>query len=185
MRRFQQDLTRNHCDFVGGCGIAATLPGTDRRKIDQVEVRLISTGGAAIKLTALSSWQVAGFRSGIAALVLWLLIPGARRGWTWRTALIGVAYAATLILFVLANKLTTSANAIFLQYTAPAYVAARPAFDFATIVYNCPSTSAMSMAVALAKTRNFGYIYVTDDKGVNPYDRIPTYWTEEKSAVHP
>ena len=31
-------------------------------------------------------------------------------------------YAALLVLFVLATKLTTSANAIFLQYTAPIYV---------------------------------------------------------------
>jgi drug/metabolite transporter (DMT)-like permease len=83
---------------------------------------LFSTGGAAIKACSLSSWQVAGFRSGIAAVVLYLFLPGARRGWTWRTGLIGMAYAATLILFVLANKLTTSANAIFLQSTAPLYL---------------------------------------------------------------
>ena len=88
---------------------------------------LFSTGGAAIKACSLSSWAVAGFRSGIAAAVLYLLLPGARRGWTylaypWRTLLIAVAYAATLILFVLATKSTTSANAIFLQSTAPLYL---------------------------------------------------------------
>jgi drug/metabolite transporter, DME family len=83
---------------------------------------LFSTGGAAIKACALSSWQVAGFRSGIAAAALYLFLPGARRGWTLRTWLIGGAYAATLILYVLANKLTTSANAIFLQSTAPLYL---------------------------------------------------------------
>lgn len=83
---------------------------------------LFSTGGAAIKACSLGSWQVAGFRSGIAAAALWLLIPGARRGWTWRTFLAGIFYAATLILFVMANKLTTSANAIFLQSTAPLYL---------------------------------------------------------------
>jgi drug/metabolite transporter (DMT)-like permease len=83
---------------------------------------LFSTGGAAIKMSALSSWQVAGFRSGIAAVVLWLAMPGARRHWTMRTLLVGLAYAATLILFVMANKLTTSANAIFLQSTAPVYL---------------------------------------------------------------
>lgn len=83
---------------------------------------LFSTGGAAIKACSLSSWQVAGFRSGIAAAVLYLALPGARRGWTWRTWLVGLAYAATMILFVLANKLTTSANAIFLQSTAPLYL---------------------------------------------------------------
>jgi drug/metabolite transporter, DME family len=88
---------------------------------------LFSTGGAAIKACSLSSWAVAGFRSGIAAVVLYLLLPGARRGcaypaYPWRTLLIGLAYAATLILFVLANKSTTSANAIFLQSTAPLYL---------------------------------------------------------------
>jgi drug/metabolite transporter (DMT)-like permease len=35
---------------------------------------------------------------------------------------VAAAYAATLILFVLANRLTTSANAIFLQATAPLYL---------------------------------------------------------------
>jgi drug/metabolite transporter, DME family len=83
---------------------------------------LFSTGGAAIKATTLTSWQVAGFRSGIAALVLLLLLPGARRGWDWRVGVVGVAYAATLILFVSANKLTTAANTIFLQSTAPLYI---------------------------------------------------------------
>src|ERR1700679_866641 len=73
---------------------------------------LFSTGGAAIKACSLSSWQVAGFRSGIAAAVLNAALPGARRGWTWRTLVTGMAYAATMILFVLANKSTTSANAI-------------------------------------------------------------------------
>ncbi|MBV8436249.1 MAG: DMT family transporter [Silvibacterium sp.] len=83
---------------------------------------LFSTGGAAIKGCTLSSWQVAGFRSGIAAITIWLLLPEARRGWTLRTFLISVAYAATLVLFVLATRLTTSANAVFLQATAPLYV---------------------------------------------------------------
>ncbi len=83
---------------------------------------LFSTGGAAIKACSLSSWQIAGFRSGIAALTLFILLPEARRGWRWRTVLVGIAYAATLVLFVLATKLTTSANAIFLQSTAPLYL---------------------------------------------------------------
>ncbi len=83
---------------------------------------LFSTGGAAIKATTLNSWQVAGFRSGVAALAVFLLVPAARRGWTWHVLPVGVAYASTLVLFVTANKLTTSANAIFLQSTAPLYV---------------------------------------------------------------
>lgn len=83
---------------------------------------LFSTGGAAIKASTLTGWQVASFRSGIAAVTLLLFIPAARRGWGWRSALVGVAYAGTLILFVIANKLTTSANAIFLQATSPIYL---------------------------------------------------------------
>jgi len=85
---------------------------------------LFSTGGAGIKAAAFTGWQIASFRSGIAAVVLWLVIPTARRSWTGRTVLVGVAYAATLVLFVLANRLTTSANTIFLQSTAPLYVLA-------------------------------------------------------------
>lgn len=81
-----------------------------------------STGGAAIKLSGWSGLQVAGGRSLIAALVLLLLVPAARRGLSRRTVVVSVAYAATLFLFVLANKLTTAANAIFLQSTSPFYV---------------------------------------------------------------
>lgn len=83
---------------------------------------LFSTGGAAFKLAHLSGWQVASFRSLVAALVLLIAIPGTRRGWSLRMLPIALAYAATLVLFALANRLTTSANAIFLQSTAPIYV---------------------------------------------------------------
>jgi DME family drug/metabolite transporter len=81
-----------------------------------------SIGGAGIKACQLTSWQVASFRSGIAALTLLLILPEARRGWNARAALVGIAYATTVTLFVLANKLTTSANTIFLQSTAPLYI---------------------------------------------------------------
>jgi len=83
---------------------------------------LFSTGGAAIKAADFSAWQIASLRSGVAAITLFVLVPGARRGFGWRPALVGVAYAATLVLFVLANRLTTSANTIYLQSTAPLYV---------------------------------------------------------------
>jgi drug/metabolite transporter (DMT)-like permease len=84
---------------------------------------LFSTGGAAIKGTTLSAWQVAGLRSAIAAVALLVLIPRARRHWSLRNWAVGLVYAATLVLFVTANKLTTSASAIFLQATGPLWVA--------------------------------------------------------------
>jgi drug/metabolite transporter (DMT)-like permease len=79
---------------------------------------LFSTGGAAIKLSALSSWQIAGFRSALALAIFALLRPH------WRECLrpavlgVGAAYASVLVLFVVANKLTTAANTIFLQNTS-------------------------------------------------------------------
>ncbi|MGE5646842.1 MAG: DMT family transporter [Acidobacteriota bacterium] len=83
---------------------------------------LFSTGGVAIKSTSFGPWQVASFRSAIAAVAVMALVPAARRGWSWRVLPAGAAYAAMLILFVCATKLTTSANAIFLQSTAPLWV---------------------------------------------------------------
>ena len=83
---------------------------------------LFSTGGAAIKAASLGGWQIASFRSGIAALFLLAVIPESRRLWRWRMLPVAACYAATLICFVLANRLTTAANAIFLQSAAPLYV---------------------------------------------------------------
>ncbi len=83
---------------------------------------LFSTGGAAVKASDLDGWQVAGLRAGIAALFLFLAVPVARRGWNRRTVPVSLAFGAALLLFVLANKLTTAANTIFLVSTAPLYL---------------------------------------------------------------
>jgi DME family drug/metabolite transporter len=83
---------------------------------------LFSSGGAVIKAIHLAGWQVAFLRSSVAALTLFVLMREVRRRPNPRVLGVGLAYAATLILFVLANKLTTSASAIYLQSTAPLYV---------------------------------------------------------------
>ena len=83
---------------------------------------LFSTGGAAIKAASLSGWQIASFRSGIAALFLLAVIPESRRRWSWRMLPVATSYAATLVCFVVANRLTTAANAIFLQSASPLYM---------------------------------------------------------------
>ena len=83
---------------------------------------LFSTGGAAIKAASLTSWQIASLRSGIAALVLF--VAGRRlRQASLPILLVGAAYAATLVSFVTANKLTTAAHSVFLQAAAPLYIA--------------------------------------------------------------
>lgn len=83
---------------------------------------LFSTGGAAIKGCALGAWQVACLRSAIAAVALVVLLPKARRGFSFGVLGWAAVYGATLVLFVSANKLTTSANAIYLQATSPLWV---------------------------------------------------------------
>ena len=83
---------------------------------------LFSTGGAAIKLTHLPSWQIASFRSLIATIALLALVPETRVKWTRKTWIAGFAYCGALLFFVLATKLTSAANAIFLQAAAPLYV---------------------------------------------------------------
>src|ERR1035441_7993635 len=83
---------------------------------------LFSTGGAAIKAISMTPWQIASFRSAIAALALAVFVPDGRRHWRWALLPVAAAYAATLVAFTLATKLTTSANAIFLQSTAPLYL---------------------------------------------------------------
>ena len=102
------------------------MPATRSSTADRLRLAaaavLFSTGGAAIKAATLTSWQVASFRSGIAAVVVALLVPAARRGWSPRVLVVSCVYAATMVLFVLANKTTTAANAIFLQSAAPLYV---------------------------------------------------------------
>lgn len=101
---------------------APVNPKARSRGLLLVAAMLFSTGGAAIKATALNHWQVASFRSGIAALAILALVPAARRIADWRSWLVGVAYAACLTLYVTGNKLTTAANTIFLQSTAPVYL---------------------------------------------------------------
>jgi drug/metabolite transporter (DMT)-like permease len=83
---------------------------------------LWSSGGAAIKLCGLNAWQLAGGRSLIAGLVLLAFVPAARRRPTRLSLAVAVAYVFTVVLFVLATKLTTAANAIFIQDTAPLWV---------------------------------------------------------------
>ena len=83
---------------------------------------LFSTGGAAIKFCGFGGWQVAAFRATIAMTTILIALPEARRGWTWRTLVVGVVYATTTLLFVQANKHTTAASAIFLEATSPLFI---------------------------------------------------------------
>ena len=81
-----------------------------------------STGGLFIKWTSLSGLELSFGRSLLAAITVIIFTRREGFGINRITALTAVLYAALLLLFVLATKATTAANAIFLQYTAPVYV---------------------------------------------------------------
>lgn len=84
---------------------------------------LWSLGGWLIKSVNLHPLGIAGARSAIGALVILIAVRRPRFVWTkaqWGAAL---SLAMTVTLFVVSTRLTTAANAILLQYTAPIYVA--------------------------------------------------------------
>ncbi len=81
-----------------------------------------STGGLFIKWTSLSGLELSFGRSLLAAITVAIFTRREGFGLNAITGLAALLYAALLLLFVLATKETTAANAIFLQYTAPVYV---------------------------------------------------------------
>lgn len=105
---------------------AAITDLTHRRAVLMLLVTALlwSLGGLLIKWVDWNPLAIAGMRSLIGAVVMMLAF---RRELQFNGSFeqIGaaVAYAGTVVLFVVANKLTTAANAILLQYTAPVYVA--------------------------------------------------------------
>lgn len=85
-----------------------------------------STAGFLIKFVNWSPIPIAGIRSLIAALLIFIyLMCFGKPKFTFSKAQIIAACSvcATMFLFVAANKMTAAANAIVLQYTAPIYVA--------------------------------------------------------------
>ena len=83
---------------------------------------LWSTGGLFIKWVTLSGLELSFGRSLLAAITVAIFTRREGFGLNLVTALASLLYAALLLLFVLATKETTAANAIFLQYTAPIYL---------------------------------------------------------------
>jgi len=87
---------------------------------------LWSTSGYLIKYLSIDALQISLFRSGIAAITIYFIVsfrkPKFKFEFDTASNLASVFYAGILILFVFATKMTTAANAIFLQFTAPVYL---------------------------------------------------------------
>ncbi|MCJ7499813.1 DMT family transporter [bacterium] len=82
-----------------------------------------SLGGVLIKWVDWNPMAIAGARSSIAAVVVWAAFPRMKFTWSAYQIAGALAYAATMITFVVATRMSTAANAVLLQYTAPAWVA--------------------------------------------------------------
>ena len=107
-------------------GFSASLRGMSHRSAVLLLVItsiLWSLGGVLIKSVDWHPLAKAGARSAIAAAVIYFWIRPHRFSWSKNQILGAAAYVVTVTFFVVSTDLTTAANAIFLQYTAPAYVA--------------------------------------------------------------
>lgn len=87
-----------------------------------VAALLWSTGGLFIKLLPQDAFTILFYRSAWAAVVFGLLFGRKVLRFNRRMWINSFFYAALLVTFVTATKLTTAANAIFLQYTGTAYI---------------------------------------------------------------
>ncbi|HRJ87021.1 MAG TPA: DMT family transporter, partial [Ignavibacteria bacterium] len=87
---------------------------------------LWSTSGFFIKYLTINAFQISFFRSLIAALTVFFITMARKKKLKFEfdsvSNFAAIFYAGILILFVLATKMTTAANAIFLQFTAPMYL---------------------------------------------------------------
>ncbi|ULQ59645.1 DMT family transporter [Brucepastera parasyntrophica] len=83
---------------------------------------LWSSGGVLIKLVDWDPFAIAGIRSIIGFITMIVLVGLPRFTFSFSQITAAVCYSATMILFMFANKTTTAANAILLQYTQPIYI---------------------------------------------------------------
>ena len=87
-----------------------------------IGVLLWSMGGLFIKWTSISGYEVNLGRCFFAAITIALLTRFKALKADKFTLLASLFYVGALSFFAIANKKTTAANAIFLQYTAPIYI---------------------------------------------------------------
>ena len=83
---------------------------------------LWSSGGILIKLVNWDPFAIAGMRSLIGCLTMLVFIRKPKFTFSLNQIMAAICYSATMILFILANKMTTAANAVLLQYTEPVFI---------------------------------------------------------------
>ena len=87
-----------------------------------IAATLWSTGGLMIKAIDWDPMAILAGRNIFSSAVLLLFLRRFPGGWTRWTIVAALSHTLTAFLFITSTKLTTAANAIFLQYTAPIYI---------------------------------------------------------------
>jgi hypothetical protein len=67
----------------------------------------------------------------------------------------------------------------FKDYRHPAWAKSYKPERFAALVYGCPELRHLERV----REQKFGYIYMTDRKGGNPWARLPSYWATETERL--
>ncbi len=84
---------------------------------------LFSSGGFLVKIIDLPPLAITGYRSIIVIIMLLLCGLKPKIQFSWPYFLGAIGCSGNLAFIIVATKYTTAANAIFLQFTVPAYVA--------------------------------------------------------------
>ncbi len=83
---------------------------------------LWSTAGFLVRMVSWDPFAIAGVRSLVGLLVMLVVLRKPRFTFSFDQIMAAVMYSLTMILFITANKLTSSANAVLLQYTEPVFI---------------------------------------------------------------
>lgn len=96
----------------------------------------------------------------------------------------GINTSASYLLRPTVDALVTfESNTGYPAYAPDPWTQTGPATAFAHLCYEVATADTMTNYVQLAVARNAGYIYVTDDRGSNPWDTLPSYWLAEVGLV--
>lgn len=71
----------------------------------------------------------------------------------------------------------------FSEFHPPAWMSRFPGSRFCVQAHDVRTEQDMKQSIRRAAALRIGYVFVTDDVGPNPYDRLPAYWDAEVQAV--
>lgn len=71
----------------------------------------------------------------------------------------------------------------FATFTMPTWAANYDVSRFSSFIYAVPDAATMKLLLAQSRTANIGYVYVTSDDQPNPYDNLPTFWSDEVAEI--